>query len=262
MTVEELFSTITFDNPALMPNNAVTISLTVLSGLLWTVAYVGIIKRGFKDKTSGMPLLVLGLNLAWEFCYAFVFTMQIPTQRVVNAIWFLFDIGIVYLKFKYGRDEFNSSLPGFKQSLFYPYLIVIMIFSFGVVFTARYEWNDLQGAYSAYLQNVFISSLFIPMLFRKGSTAGQSMSIAICKCAGTLAPDMAGAYAIVTYIQANMHCSVKEAFLLALDIRLHPMMKILIVMCFFFDVIYIVCLYKKFKEEGLNPWTRKPLADT
>lgn len=245
---------INFHNPDLMPNNAITIGLTILSGVMWTFAYILIIYKGFRDKTSGMPLLVLGLNLSWEFLYAFVFHMQLPVQRVVNIFWFLFDCVIVYLKFKYGKDEFHSSLPGMSDKLFKPYLILIMVISFVIVLSARWEWDDLQGAYSAYLQNVFISSLFIPMLFRKGSTAGQSMYIAIFKCLGTLAPDFAGAYAMVYYIQKLTGVSAWEAFCSALTIDFHPMLKVLIICCLIFDLIYIYFLYKKFKEEGKNPW--------
>jgi len=38
-----------------------------------------------------------------------------------------------------------------------------------------------------------------------------------------------------------------------------PFMKMLVFSCLMFDVFYIICLYKMFKKEGLNPWTRKPL---
>ncbi len=36
-------------------------------------------------------------------------------------------------------------------------------------------------------------------------------------------------------------------------------MKLLIGSCLMFDIIYIISLYKTFKKEGKNPWTRKPL---
>ena len=39
--------------------------LTIISGLFWTLVYIILIYKGFKDKTCGMPLFVLGLN--WAF---------------------------------------------------------------------------------------------------------------------------------------------------------------------------------------------------
>jgi hypothetical protein len=47
--------------------------LLVGSGLLWTVTYLLIIRRGFLDHTYGMPLAALCANLSWEFVFSFVF---------------------------------------------------------------------------------------------------------------------------------------------------------------------------------------------
>jgi len=47
------------------------------------------------------------------------------------------------------------------------------------------------GAYAAFLQNLLMSVLFIGMLVRRGSTEGQSLTIAISKWLGTLAPTIA-----------------------------------------------------------------------
>jgi len=47
--------------------------LLVSSGVLWTVTYLLIIRRGFLDHTYGMPLVALCANLSWEFIFSFVF---------------------------------------------------------------------------------------------------------------------------------------------------------------------------------------------
>ena len=237
--------------------------LTVVSGVFWTIAYIVIIYRGFKDKTCGMPLLVLGLNISWEFMFAFMgepffhegsffcVTAQTTVQRIVDGVWFIFDCVILYLKFKYGRDEYEKALPGFGKKMFIPYVLFIIFISFQAVWFISMELNDHQGAYAAYQQNIFISALFIPMLMRKGSTDGQSMIIAICKCLGTVAPSaMGGIVLIYTY-----HVPVTQF----LYMSTMPYMKLLIGSCLMFDIIYIISLYKMFKKEGKNPWTRKPL---
>ena len=38
-----------------------------------------------------------------------------------------------------------------------------------------------------------------------------------------------------------------------------PYMKLLIGSCLLFDIVYMITLYRAFKKEGKNPWTRKPL---
>ena len=118
----ELKGTLNFDNPFIMLNDGLAIFLCLFGGMFWLTTYCFIIYKGFKDKTAGMPLMVLGMNLAWEFLYAFVFDIHIPAQRLINALWFLFDCVIVYLKIRYGRDEFHYTLPGMSDKLFYPYL--------------------------------------------------------------------------------------------------------------------------------------------
>ena len=237
--------------------------LTLVSGIFWTIVYIDIIYRGFKDKTCGMPLMVLGLNWAWEFQFAFMgspffpegsffhITDQTPVQRGVDAVWFIFDCIILYLKFKYGRDEYNKALPGFGRKMFVPYILFILFISFQAVWFISIELEDHQGAYAAYQQNIFISSLYIPMLMRKGNTDGQSMVIAICKCLGTLAPDILGGIVLIR----SYHVPVAQF----LYMETMPYMKLLIGSCLMFDIIYIISLYKTFKKEGKNPWTRKPL---
>ena len=163
-TWEELANTVNFDNPFIMINDWLSIFLCLFGGMFWLIAYSFIIYKGFRDKTAGMPLMVLGMNLAWEFLYAFVFDLHIPAQRLINALWFCFDCVIVYLEIKYGRDEFHYTLPGMSDKLFYPYLITVAGWGFACVFFARWDFMDLMGVYSAYIQNIFISSCFVMML--------------------------------------------------------------------------------------------------
>ena len=55
-----------------VPDEPIYTVLTIVSGIFWTIAYINIIYRGFKDKACGMPLMVLGLNWSWEFIFAFM----------------------------------------------------------------------------------------------------------------------------------------------------------------------------------------------
>jgi hypothetical protein len=51
------------------------------------------------------------------------------------------------------------------------------------------EFGFLVGrAYAAFLQNLLMSVLFIGMLVRRGHRGGQSLTIAVSKWLGTLAP--------------------------------------------------------------------------
>jgi hypothetical protein len=79
-----------------------------------------------------------------------------------------------------------------------------------------------------------MSVLFIAMLIRRNNISGQSMYIAFFKWLGTLAPTV-----LVWFATGS---------------RLVLMLGLA---CFFYDVVYMVMLRRKFVETGLNPWTRE-----
>jgi len=206
--------------------------LTLISGISWTIVYIAIINRGFKDKTYGMPLFALAFNITWEFIFGFLVGEGFSLQKVVNSIWFLLDAVIVYTYFKYGRREFPKTVDRF--------FVLWSLMAFGIAFITIYfthfEFEDFWGArYSAFAQNLMMSVLFIGMLVRRNNVEGQSMYIAIFKWLGTLAPTI------------QMFVQTGSTLILILGIG-----------CFLYDVIYIGMLYQKFIELKLNPFTRQP----
>ena len=77
--------------------------LVVLSGLAWTIVYVECIRVGLRDRTYAMPLAALGLNIAWESTYAVHgLAGAIGAQPVINLLWALIDLVIVYTFFRLG----------------------------------------------------------------------------------------------------------------------------------------------------------------
>ena len=155
-------------------------AIMVGSGVLWTLAYLLIIRRGFLDRTYGMPLVALCANLSWEFIFSFVYPHDLP-QRAVNVVWFSFDLVILLQLLLYGPREF-ASLP---RRAFYAVLALVLATSFGAVLAVTYELGDFDGVYSAFGQNLMMSVLFIAMLRSRGSLRGQSVGIALLKMGGT-----------------------------------------------------------------------------
>jgi hypothetical protein len=205
--------------------------LTLISGISWTIVYLDIINRGFRDKTYGMPLFALAFNIGWEFIFGFLVVEGYSLQRIVNAVWFVFDAVIVVTYFRYGRREFPSTV----QRWFIPWSVVAFVVAFVVLYVANLEFPDFWGArYSAFVQNLMMSILFIGMLVARNDIRGQSMYIAIFKWLGTLAPT------IQVYAQTGSN------LILVLGMAI-----------FVYDVTYIALLYRKFVEQGLNPFTRQ-----
>jgi hypothetical protein len=65
--------------------------LAIASGLFWSLTYLLIIRRGFQDRTYGMPMAALCFNLSWEFIFSFVYPHE-GVQRFINIVWFGLDV--------------------------------------------------------------------------------------------------------------------------------------------------------------------------
>ncbi len=163
--------------------------LTALSGIAWTIVYIDSIRVGFSQKTYAMPIAALGLNIAWEWTYAVRDLASDPQlQGWVNLVWALADVVILATFFRYGRSEFPAFL---SRRLFITWGIAIIITSFLIqwLFIAEFGTVGMKaGQYSAFLQNLLMSGLFIAMFVARRGPRGQTLLIAIAKWIGTLAP--------------------------------------------------------------------------
>jgi len=164
--------------------------LMALSGIAWTIVYLEAIRLGFNHRTYAIPIAALGLNFSWEWTYAVIDLSNDPAQLQtwVNLTWALADCVILYTYFRFGRHE----LPAFvTKPLFVLWGVAIVALSFVVqwLFIAEFGLDDLAAPrYSAFLQNLLMSGLFIAMFVGRGGTRGQSLVIAVAKWIGTLAP--------------------------------------------------------------------------
>ncbi|MDD5155103.1 MAG: hypothetical protein PHF11_01280 [Candidatus Omnitrophica bacterium] len=203
--------------------------IRVIPGLFWTLAYILIIKRGYQDKTYGMPLVAACANLSWEFIFSFVYP-QCPAKLYFNIPWFLLDAVILFQIVKYGRSVANQAI---LKRFFHPILILTAAISFSAILFITYELKDWRGVYSGYTQNCMMSLLFIFMLLKRNNIGGQSIYIAFLKMAGSFA-----------------------AFSPYLLFRFSPFFSLLGGATFILDWTYIFLLYAKHKKLKINPWIR------
>jgi len=145
--------------------------------LFWTIAYVLIIYKGFKNQTYGVPLAAICLNISWEFLLTFILPFH-PLQQIVTLVWFLLDC-IILLQFLYYSTKILS-----KRTLYLSVLSLIVI-AFLVQYGMAIEFHDTMSLYSAFGINLVMSIFFIKMLLTK-ELQGQSLSIALFKMIGTL----------------------------------------------------------------------------
>lgn len=203
--------------------------LIIISGICWSAVYVDSIRTGFKQKTYCMPIFALGLNIAWEGIYSFTDLFvrhSYGAQAIANACWFLLDIFIVVTWVKYGKDEMTSEVA---KKWFVPWTILVLACCFVLQLLFMQEFGSVDGEkYSAFLQNIIMSICYLYMLNSRKSSKGQNMTIAICKCIGTLTPTIFGT------IEGN-------TFILITGI-----------ICFVFDILYIYFLHCTYRKESTD----------
>jgi len=197
----------------------VTTFLTALSGLAWTIVYIDAIRIGLRQRTYAMPLAALALNIGWEWIYGVHgLTVGLSLQGVVNVVWALADVVIVYTYLRFGRRELPTFISG---PVFTAWSVLVFATGFVVqgLFVVEFGWHAA-SRYSAFLQNLLMSGLFIAMFVARRGARGQSLLIAVAKWIGTLAPTIV--FGVFEH----------SAFILTLGI-----------LCSVFDIAYIGLLW-------------------
>lgn len=205
--------------------------LTLLSGISWMIVYEECIRIGIRQKTYCMPLWALALNLAWESSHSILgFTNgDYSAQTIVNGLWCLLDIVILYTYFKYGREEFGKH----SKAEFYAWSIGAVIAGYLIQWGFVLDFGRVPAMqYSAYIQNLIMSILFIGMLEKRQSAKGQSMLLAVAKWIGTLAP--------LGIVSMNYGTDAFQTLIIILGI-----------LCSVFDLVYIYRSHKQIKSEQL-----------
>lgn len=187
--------------------------LTILSGIGWIIVYEECIRLGFKQKTYAMPFFALGLNFAWELIYTLsdiFFEAHGPLvgmtllQTIANAAWVCMDVLILTTYFLYGKKEWPSTM---NRKWFWPWSILGLVCCFALQLVFIQEFGFVMAAqYSAFLQNLLMSILFIAMYAKRGTMEGQSILLAVSKWIGTLAPTIL--MGVITYNSVVLVCGI------------------------------------------------------
>lgn len=203
----------------------------MIGGAFWSATYILIIRRGFKDKTFGMPLAALCANISWEAIFAFL-TPHEPPQLYVNYVWFSLDAVIVWQFLKYGKKEFSN----LSYWQFYGIFALGISIAVPMILAINYQLDDEVGAYAAFGQNLMMSALFVAMLMNRKGITGQSFYIALFKMIGTGLSSLA----FFLYRPIAQDSVLLQFFFVAI---------------FVFDLIYTVSIYRKCKNYE-NPLKR------
>lgn len=157
----------------------------------WIAIYVLMTRRGVLDKSYGMPIAALCLNISWEFNFAFLTAIE-PVYRIGNGLFFLFDLGVLYTCFRYGAEDFDWPI---LRRWFKPIVSFTLAASLlGVILFVR-AFDDTYGGLFAALNTPLYSALLIAMLLRRDSVRGQSLYIGLLVLIGDSAAYIPTLYA-------------------------------------------------------------------
>ncbi len=150
----------------------------------WTLAYGQIVITCFRDKTYGLPLASIFLNIAWEFTFSF--SLIAPEEAALvwgNRLWFLVDCVLVLQVFLYGRR--TQTIPWVRDNFYAICITSILLSGLGIYFFATY-FQDIYGLATSFLMNLAMSVLFITLLFSRPDLKGLPYGAAWTKMLGTL----------------------------------------------------------------------------
>ena len=157
--------------------------LWVLCGLVfWVLVYILMIRRGLKDKSYGMPVVALCLNVAWETYFSF-FSVEQPANRIVNGLYMAPDLGVLWTCWRYGPQDFTAPLI---RQYFRPLVFIVLVCCFILIRQFALAFQDDYGALSASFTTLLMSVSLVGLLLRRDSVRGQSLYIGLFVLLGNL----------------------------------------------------------------------------
>jgi hypothetical protein len=200
-----------------------------LVGLATLVYYVLGIRRGFRERRTTIPVLVVVTNVSWEFVFSVVHPLAGPMRAVV-LLWLPLNLVLAYQAVRYGRRDF----AGLSRAAFAGMVLGWLAFSLSFMMLLTREFGDTDATYSQVFVALFMEAMFVVLLRQRRSTAGQTMYFAVLK---TIV-DLAGGIALIS--------RYPDRWLLYQFVAAELV----------FDAVYFVALRRTFLAEGRRPWRK------
>lgn len=210
-----------------MDSHLLDLILFSITSLGWLVAYIDAIRIGHRDKTYCVPFVAIALNITWETIGAswYIRNGSLNFFSFTYLLWGVLDVLILVTYFKYGYQDFFAAFGKNKRFFVRSSLFILLLAGMWQLVYCKTYSNDWLID-TSYNQNLLMSLLFVCMLWSRKSSRGQSMTIAIGKCVGTLGSTLQGYITMHNTFMAGMGT-----------------------LCFIVDIIYIILLYRTIREE-------------
>jgi hypothetical protein len=150
----------------------------------WSAVYFVIIRRCFKEKTYGIPVVSACTNIVWET----IFTMNLAGAvnqylRFGNAFWMIPDSLILLQIYLYGKNAQTN--PWVKKNFYVIVTSTLMVSSIGIYELIRYN-NDVFGVATSWTMNITVSALLLNLFFHRPDLRGVPYSATWFKLIGNV----------------------------------------------------------------------------
>jgi hypothetical protein len=199
--------------------------------LLWLALYVLAIRRGFRDKSFGIPMVALWFNINFDIIDTFILPAY-PLQIGINLIYLALEMVILYQLVRFWRSDF----PDLSACQFYVNLILSAVGSFALMMAFIHEVHDIPELRTAWVEVLINSALFVAMFYRRPQLLGQSIYIGLAKLVAT-------APLLVTFTRFP-YPGFENSILLP----------VVYVGIFVLDLYYVILIYLRSRQLGINPW--------
>jgi hypothetical protein len=168
-------------------DNTLLMNVTVLGDICWAVAYILIIIQCFRQKTYGLPLAAIAMNITWEIQYSLIEpprcdngTVDVVKQAMILA-WVVLDLFLVYQLYRYGRAEQHIA----EIRRHFPLVVTGTILLAAVGHLAFSTYDQARALpVSGMIINFVMSILFVGMAYNRPHLRGLSWSGAWFRVAG------------------------------------------------------------------------------
>lgn len=202
--------------------------------LFWTVAYILILNRAFRDRSFGIPIVALCANVSWETLASFF--LGFPQAAAIgNMVWLALDLVILFTCLKFGPEDFTH--PEVKK-WFRPMVIAGVGLMLWVESAFIFGYHDPYGVHASWVNTFVVSAQLVAMYWRRDSLKGQSFYIGLSILIG----DLSGYFMIVfvsEQLPGQIHMNLMNALFAGILAT---------------NLLYVVLLYRRCQRDGLNPW--------
>jgi hypothetical protein len=164
---------------------------SVLGGaiaLAWLVVYIDAIRVAVRDELVAVPPIGVLLNVAWDWLFGISSLLNGNTLHAWGFLsWAVVNIGVLVTLLRYGRRE----LPAWVGPIMYGVWVACGLCAALATLTVTSAIigfsQERALIYTALIDGVLLSALFIALFVHRNGARGQSAVIAAAKLVGSIA---------------------------------------------------------------------------